>query len=97
MAQRAFARLQTLQNQLAPFDASVLEGYLEPQSLLIGAFRGRSESRITSVVRHTRGVLVQCSDQSHRKALCEVPPNIALWCDLIVALVCFCILVAWMF
>lgn len=30
MAHRAFARLQTLQNQLAPFDASVLEGYLEP-------------------------------------------------------------------
>jgi len=35
MAHRAFARLQTLQNQLAPFDASALEGYLEPQSLLI--------------------------------------------------------------
>ena len=31
MAHRAFARLQTLQNQLAPFDASALEGYLEPQ------------------------------------------------------------------
>eukprot|EP00438_Fugacium_kawagutii_P023712 Skav228039 [mRNA] locus=scaffold1188:102239:105256:+ [translate_table: standard] len=31
MAQRAFARLQTLQNQLAPFDASVLEGHLEPR------------------------------------------------------------------
>lgn len=29
MAHRAFARLQTLQNQLAPFDASALEGYLD--------------------------------------------------------------------